>query len=193
MANSINYFKYFPNINYNSKSVVDITRRTKIIEQLYSKPLSFLPYTINDGERPEDIALYYYDDAGKVWLVFLANNIIDPISQWPLSSKDFDQMMISKYGANAMADGYITDTQIISWTGTSDHSKNILYYKNSDGIQITKDTYDFDTSPTKSTDWTAVRIYDYEIELNEKKRNIFLFNKTYANQAEYELKELLSG
>lgn len=192
MANSINYFKYFPNVVYNGKSVVNITRRTKIIEQLYSKPLSFLPYTVNDGERPEDIALYYYGDSGKVWLIFLANNIIDPASQWILSSQDFDQMIISKYGADAMADGYITDAQIILWTNTSDHSKNILYYKNNDGIQITKDTYDLDTSPTKSTDWTAVRIYDYEMGLNEKKRNIFLFSKNYAAQAESELKELLS-
>lgn len=193
MPNSINYFKYFPVVTYNNKSVVNITRRTKIIQQLYSSPLSFLSYSIKNDERPEDIALYYYNDIGKVWLVFLANNIIDPVSQWPLNDFDFNMMIITKYKKLALSHGYTTDSAIINWTKNTAHASNILYYENADGIQITKDTYDASASLGLITaDWAPIRIYDYESDLNDKKREIFLFSDTYANQAESELKELLS-
>lgn len=194
MSNTINYFKYFPTIKYNNKTSVNLTRRTQILQQLYSSPLSFLSYTIKDDERPEDVALYYYGDSGKVWLVFLANNIIDPTSEWPLTTNDFNNMMLAKYATQAGLDGYDTDADILRWTGTTSETSNILYYENADGLQLTKDTYDLndDLGLITTSEWTPVRIYDYELELNEKKRNIFLFNSIYATQAESELKELLS-
>lgn len=190
MTNSINYFKYFPTIQYNNKSVVNITRRTKIIDQLYRMPLSFLSYTIKDDERPEDIALYYYGDVSKVWLVFLANNIIDPVSQWPLKETDFNQMIESKYNKVAKSYGY---NNAITWALNSTITSNILCYENMDGIRITSDTYAASTSLGLITgDWTPVRVYDHEVQLNNKKREIFLFSNVYANQAESELKEMLS-
>lgn len=175
MANSSRYFSFFPSVTYKGKSVVDITRRTKIFSQLYNSPTTFLSYTIKDGERPEEIALYYYGDMGKVWLVFLANDIIDPTSQWPLSSTDFNKMLIGKYSS-------LSDTTTIK------------YYENADGLRITKDTYDLNNNLNLITaaDWSPVTIFDYELELNEKKRDIFLFNNIYATQAESELKEILS-
>ena len=175
MSNSSRYFSFFPTIVYNGKSVVDITRRSKIYEQLYSSPTSFLSYTVKDGERPEDIALYYYSDMGKVWLIFLANNIVDPASQWPLNTTDFDKMLVAKYGS--MVNTY-----------------PVKYYQNANGLRITKDTYDqnSDLQLITAGDWDPISIYDYEVELNEKKRDIFLFNNIYASQAESELKEILS-
>lgn len=176
MSNSSRYFSFFPSVTYNGKSVVNITRRTKIFSQLYNSPTSFLSYTVKDGERPEEIALYYYNDMGKVWLVFLANDIIDPVSQWPLSTIDFDKMLIGKYGS-------------LNYT-----TSHIKYYENADGLRITKDTYDLNNSLNLivASEWTSVTIWDYEYELNEKKRDIFLFNNIYASQAESELKEILS-
>lgn len=191
MPNSINYFKYFPTITYNNKSAVNITRRTKIIEQLYSMPLSFFSYTVKEDERPEDISLYYYDDIGKVWLIFLANNIIDPASEWPLSQRDFNNMIIEKYRIQSNKN---TNNAIFNWTYDTTITQNILYYENAEGLQLTKDTYDLNNSLNLITtsDWNPVRILEHEFRLNEEKRKIFLFNKLYASQAESELKELLS-
>lgn len=186
MPNSINYFKYFPKIIYNDKSVVNITRRTKILEQLYSSPLSFFSYSVKENERPEDIALYYYDDIGKVWLVFLANNIIDPGTQWPLNDIDFEKMLILKYKIKS---NETSETGIINWVKST-----VSHYENDEGIRLTKDTYDLNNmlNLIDESEWTAVKIYDHELKLNDQKRNIFLFNKVYASQAEAELKELLS-
>lgn len=195
MKNSINYFKNFPSVMYNGKSVVNITRRSKILEQLYSQPINFLSYTINEGERAEEIAYHYYNDIGKVWLVYLANNIIDPSNQWPLDTIEFNKMIMNKYAAQAKAyNATYRGVDIVNWSMNSTISSNILYYKNADETKISKDTYDLNANLQLITavDWTPVRIYEYEYELNENKRVIFLFNREYAAQAESELKELLS-
>jgi hypothetical protein len=91
------YFTHFPKINYLNRIVTDITSRVKIIEDLQSDPYAFLPYTIKGDDRPEDIAYYYYGDQNKVWLIYLANQIIDPYTQWPLSNENFEKSMLKKY------------------------------------------------------------------------------------------------
>lgn len=192
----MNYFKFFPKVTYNGKSAVNITRRTAIQQQLYSSPVSFLSYTINDGEKPEDIALYYYEDIGKTWLIFMANNIVDPVSQWPLGTIDFDKMIIKKYTAQAKAiNSSYVGNGVINWTKNTSLTSNILWYQNAENNRISKDTYTLnaDLGLITAADWFPVRIYDYELELNENKRNIFLFNRAYASQAESELKELLNA
>ena len=192
----MNYFKFFPNVTYNGKSAVNITRRTAIQQQLYSSPISFLSYTVADGEKPEDIALYYYEDIGKTWLIFMANNIIDPVSQWPLGTIDFDKMIIKKYTAQAKAvNSSYVGNGVINWTKNTSLTSNILWYQNAENSRISKDTYllNADLGLITAGDWTPVRIYDYELELNENKRNIFLFNRVYASQAESELKGLLNA
>jgi hypothetical protein len=191
----MNYFKFFPTVTYNGKSAVNITRRTAIQQQLYNSPISFLSYTINDGEKPEDIALYYYEDIGKTWLIFMANNIVDPVSQWPLSNDNFNKMLIKKYSAQAKAiNSSYVGNGVINWTQNTSLTSNILWYQNAENNRITKDTYllNADLGLITTADWSPVRIYDYELELNENKRNIFLFNRAYASQAESELKELLN-
>lgn len=40
-------------------------------------------------------------------------------------------------------------------------------------------------------EWTPTRIYDYEYELNENKRNIFLVDAQYLPVVEKDLKKLL--
>jgi hypothetical protein len=73
-------------------------------------------------------------------------------------------------------------------------TSNIKYYENANGLRITKDTYDLNSSLNLITsgDWTSITTWEYEYELNEKKRDIFLFNNIYAAQAESELEEILS-
>jgi len=195
MSNSINYFKYFPVVQYNNKSVVDITRRSKIVEQLYSQPINFLSYTVSEGERAEEIAYHYYNDQGKVWLIYMANNIIDPSNQWPLDSINFNNMLIKKYAAQAQAyNANYKGNDIINWTMDANITENVLYYKDANDTRISVDTYTLNNTLQliSAANWSPVRIYEYEYEVNENKRNIFLFNRTYAAQAESELKELLS-
>jgi hypothetical protein len=125
----------------------------------------------------------------------MANNIVDPVSQWPLSNDNFNKMLIKKYYAQAKAiNSSYVGNGVINWTQNTSLTSNILWYQNAENNRITKDTYllNADLGLITTADWSPVRIYDYELELNENKRNIFLFNRVYASQAESELKELLN-
>lgn len=188
-----NYFKFFPKVVYNGKSVVDITRRVKVLEDLDRDPYAFLPYTIKEDDRPEDIAYYYYGNVNKVWIVYLANNIIDPYTQWPMSNDNFDKTIVKKYKDRANALGYTTDIQIINWTQNANLTNNIVYYVSNDGeVMVTPDTYQLDATLIAS-EWTPVRIYEHEMAENESRRTIYLISNAYAEQLERDLESIMNG
>lgn len=96
------YFKLFPTINYDNRFVTDLTRRVRIVEQLSTDPYAILPYIVKEGERPEDVAYYYYGDQNKVWIVYLANNIVDPYIQWPLDDQNLYYTLLKKYAITGL-------------------------------------------------------------------------------------------
>lgn len=93
------YFNSFPAVFYNGTYATDITLRAKFIEAAKKINLTFYPYVIKEGERPDQIAYYYYDDPAFSWLVFLSNNIVDPYFEWPMSNDVFAKHVKSKYGS----------------------------------------------------------------------------------------------
>ena len=50
------YFENFPEVVYDGKRVKDITRRNQFVRGLQNNPLLYMPYTVEEGERAEDIA-----------------------------------------------------------------------------------------------------------------------------------------
>lgn len=118
------YFENFPEVIYDGKRVKDITRRNRFVRGLQNNPLLYMPYTVEDGERAEDIANFYYGSVDYVWLVYMANNIIDPYHEWPLNTQEFNDMLIEKY---AEASG-VTGQDVLDWTRSDDTEDNIVYY-----------------------------------------------------------------
>jgi hypothetical protein len=118
------YFTNYPIIEYQGKRVRDITRRSKIIDDLLGDPFVFLPFTVRDGERPETIAQLYYGSVDDTWLVLLANNMADPYYDWPMSDEEFDQYFIDKYSELSGRTGY----DVIRWGQNETISDNIVYY-----------------------------------------------------------------
>ncbi len=185
------YFKYFPTTTYNNRSVLDITRRVKVVESLANDPYAFLPYTISEGDRPEDVAFYYYGDQNLVWMIYLANNIMDPYSQWPLSNDELESSVIKKYSrdpitfantaVNTTSDvitipshGYFTSDPVVF---TSDvgaaaglTSGNTYYV-----IRVDSDTVKLATSASNSINGTAVDITSNGFGNHSIERNINVF------------------
>lgn len=118
------YFENFPIINYNGRLVRDLTRRNSFVKSLSTNPFVFQPYTVKEGERPEDIAYHYYGSTDYTWLVYLANNIIDPYTQWPLSEENFNRFLIDKYTEKSGRTGY----EVVDWLKNETIEENILYY-----------------------------------------------------------------
>jgi hypothetical protein len=181
----MSYFSKFPLIKRNKEDVVDITRRAKLSNSIAST--QYLPYTIKEGMRPEDVAHLYYDDAELAWLVLLANNIIDPYTQWPKSQTNLDAFIMKEYETKSGTTG----KEVITWAQNTSLTNNIKYYKSKyvPEIQINHATYT--ANPT--SEWRVVRVYDYEFELNEKRRIISLFNRNYVDQIGEMLEKRLNG
>jgi hypothetical protein len=117
-------FSQLPIINYNGYEVRDLSRRNRVLPPSITNPYLFLPYTITDEDRPEDIAYYYYGSTDYTWLVLLANNMIDPYHDWPLKDEDFHKYIIKKYEKLSGLKGY----EVIDWTKNENIDANIAYY-----------------------------------------------------------------
>jgi hypothetical protein len=118
------YFQNFPVIEYQGKQVRDITRRNQFLKSISTNPMLFLPYTVSDDERAEDVALFYYGSVDYVWLVYLANNIVDPYHEWPMDELTFNNYLIEKYSEQSG----LTGQDVVDWVKDQNSEENILYY-----------------------------------------------------------------
>lgn len=129
-----NYFINFPTVIYDSETVVDITRRASLSENTSKNPYVFLPYTVKDNEKPEDIAYYYYGDVGYTWLVLFSNKIIDPYFQWFLDESDFNNFLIEKYKEKSKLEGY----NVIRWCQSEEIYQNVVFFYKEDNNFVIK-------------------------------------------------------
>ena len=206
------YFNTFPLViasDYKNNAILltNLMARVQIIPSLLRNPLLFYSYDLKESDRPDIIANKYYDDSNKYWMVLYANEIMDPLYDWSLTSQQFDAYLKNKYSAAAGGDAFVltytTSTvqeyrkTITTYDSTSleTTSKTVVVdlttYNSITTGSITQ-TFSSGASVTRTTSKTAVSIYDYEIELNEAKQNIKLINSSYSNQLENDLKTLMA-
>lgn len=93
------YLKLFPTITYGNRQLTDITRKVIINDEIRQNASLWRPYTVIDGEYPEDVAYNFYGSAVHVNIVMLMNDIIDPFYGWVLPIDVFDEYVKGKYGS----------------------------------------------------------------------------------------------
>jgi hypothetical protein len=138
MSRRNQYFSKFPLTEYNGKPALNILKRVAFNKKVRNFITVFYTHTMPTDEKIVNIAFDYYDDIDYDWLIYHANDIIDPYFQAPLSYEDFDNYIISKYGSIRDAkrktihykNNYEGDEQILSTAAydalTSDRKK---YYQ----------------------------------------------------------------
>ena len=206
------YFDTLPNVLVTQDNVVQVMKnlmiRTSLVDQLSKNDLLFYKYAIQDGDTPEIIADKYYGDSYRYWMVLYGNpKIMHPQWDWPLTSNQFTTYIQEKY--KDIANGV---DNVLSYTqGTPHHyEKLVTTIDNETGttavktVEIDHDTYvALDTftqtqtfadgsSVSYSVSKNVVSIYDYELNLNEEKRNIDIINSRYATQLETQFKNLVN-
>lgn len=97
------YFSYFPSLMYANTAAVNIIAKVKFEETVAKRLANFYPYTLQEGERADQVAETYYEDSSLDWIVYLSNGIIDPYHQWPKSSGELDSYVTLKHGSIANA------------------------------------------------------------------------------------------
>ena len=193
------YFKNFPNIEYRDNDAKNIIARPRLLVDVFKQSSAFYDYLIQDDMRADQVAYHYYGDPGMVWLIYLANDIVDPYHDWPLTADQMTRLLEHKYGVTntdtntpiqgVPAGGYKSGVELAKTT--------ILHYRHTtDNRIVSKDTHDlnstFNSLPNPS-EYTPVTAYLYEQELNEAKRSIKLIDKQYADQIKDQLRDVMIG
>lgn len=162
------YFEKFPTITYpytdNSgkkieKESVDLSVRFKIIEEIMKDSNSYYEYYWTDTDRVDIVADKYYGSVDFAWIVMLSSEIFDWLYDLPLTEEMFEKYLMSKYKVSN-----------INSLRTTIHS-----YKDISGTIVDKITFDSLSDTNKS----IVYIYEYERDINERKRSIKLLSKAH--------------
>lgn len=104
------YFRQVPNFEYVSRNpgnkyiseyipVKNLFKRGKLREDIFGNLAIFEKYSIIGDERPDNVANKFYGDSTLDWIVLLSNNILNIQSEWPMTQRTFDKVMLEKYGS----------------------------------------------------------------------------------------------
>ena len=197
MANQ--YFSYLPDFEYVSRlsgsnisdyvRVKNLFKRTKVNETIFGDLTNFTKYKIIGNERPDQVAFKIYGDSNLDWLVMLTNNILNYQNEWPLQNDAFYDYLLTKYG---------TEEKMFSA-----HHYETQEVKSSDGVIIVPKGlevpsnysvtfYDNGQMKTESL-LNTVSNYQYEQNIQDDRRNIFLLRRQYLSLALETMEEVLAN
>ena len=188
-----NYFSQLPDFEYvnrteDGKRISDYTtvknlfKRGKLREDIFQETTFFEQYQIQGDDRPDNVAQKVYGDASLDWVVLLSNNIINLYEEWPLPQASFDAYVIEKYnmdydklynGIHHYESNEVANSQgvVIFPKGLRvGAGQSVSYFDEVDNQQVT-------VNPVSK----GIINYDYERDLNDAKRNIFLLKGMYLN------------
>ena len=131
--------------------VTDITQNVRFRKEILENITLYDEYDIKDGETPEILSEKIYGSPSYHWVIMLANQRYDYISDWPLSTYNLEEHILLTYGSGNQYD--------------------VHHYEDSNGYII--DGIDNTAYPVSN--------YEYEDRLNESKRRIKLISKELLN------------
>jgi hypothetical protein len=175
------YFSYHPFVNYDiEKNGTQIRTqnplvRFKIKNLIKDKIGTYYTHNMQDHESAQFVAHKYYNDITLDWLIYIANDIIDPQYDWPLTSLNLLEYIKSKYGnIPAAQQGTHHYEQILS-TPQKLYNGSITKEKT---LEIDLDTYNAIGDPKNKR---LVSNYDYETKKNDDKRLIKVIRKNFLS------------
>jgi len=212
------YFNYFPKTVYSTANnltqtdiVTNITSRFGFEQSLRENTSAYYKYSIQDGDTPEIIASKFYGDPEKHWMVLAYNNIIDPQWDWPMEYNTLIKFIDNKYSANGSANA--TTQSGLAWAMSDNNVQS--YYKvvtksssvgvdfvekiqldatSYNDLQPSENTYNLTNGQVRETITKEKKNYfDYEMELNETKREINLLKKEFVSGADREFRRVING
>ena len=187
------FFQHYPQIDYNIsgtappkfKTAINIMERAKFRNVVQNDVVQYFPYSIAEAERPDITSFNVYGDVKYTWLIFLINDIHDPIYDWPLATRDLTNFVKDKYGSITIAKNLVHHYEQIlrtrvEATGIADAIPEAK-------IEVDVTTY----NALASTDRDIVYCYNWELDRNESKRDIKLIDAMYVGDVMTEHAETL--
>lgn len=162
------FYDRYPKIEVDGRTITDITKRIIMFELSKNNIVAYEKYWVSEGEKPEHVAFKYYGDVGYHWIVLLANDIINPYYDWPMSDKELKTYIDRKYGVNQA-------NQIHHYVA-SEYSTDLPPGTIVDEYYATK---------------TPVTNFEYETEMNDRLREIKLIKPVFALEIVNQFEELI--
>lgn len=97
------YFSKFPKIQYSVDDgktfqiTTDIMVRSGFIESIINNEVFYEEIDVPEGDTPEILADKIYGNSLYHWVILLANNIVDPVLDWPLTQSQLASYVAQKY------------------------------------------------------------------------------------------------
>ena len=188
------FFQHYPQINYDisgarpikTKTAINIMVKAKIKNMLTNSIVNYFPYSIPEAERPDITSFKVYGNVKYTWLIFLINDIQDPIFDWPLNSREFGNFIKDKYGTLNDAQTTVHHyEQIIRTRVEATGTTEAIPEKT---IEVDETSYD----ALDAADRKIIYCYDWEVDRNEAKRDIKLIDRKYVADILSEHSEKLS-
>ena len=192
-----NYFSYLPDVFVRTKSyrtgtndpyvlAKNLFRRIKIRDDLSDVILGFEKYTIENNERPDQVADKVYGNVNYDWVVLLVNNIINVYDEWPMTEQELYNYMVRKYGKDDVEGIHHWVTQEVRSTRGDIQLRADMQvpenfeYARVDGTLVPKEEL---VRPISN--------YDYESGLNDYKRGIHVLKPQFLNSFVEEFEDLV--
>ena len=177
------YFRELPNLNYQSFlkdrnnstdfiQVKNIFRRAKLRDDLNYIFTSLIRYYIRDGFRPDTVAEEIYGDAGLDWVIITSANIINIRDQWPLDSREMYNYASNKYGNDLNQIRHYVTTEVKDSNGR-------LVFPKGKVVDAGFTIPDPASSTATINPVAGVTNYEYETNLNDAKRDIYILDPKY--------------
>lgn len=106
------YFSNFPLTQYDGQLCRSIISRAALTQEVIKATSVFYPYTNQHNERADTIAHHYYQDSYMDWLLYFANDVVDPYYGWYLNGDQFARYLTDKYGSLYKAQLHVHHYQV---------------------------------------------------------------------------------
>ncbi len=189
------YFRELPNLRYPSflpektssldyVEVKNIFRRAKLRDDLQNNFTVFDKYEVPMGARPDTVAEDLYGSAQFDWVILTVAGILNVRNEWPLSDKDIYDYSFDKYGDSLNSVKFF-DTKEVKYT-----SGRLILPKWK--VVDSNFTIPKPGEPTATLNpVTGISNYEYEVRLNEEKRNIFVLREEYLQEFLSDMRDLM--
>ena len=184
----------------------NLFRRVRARDSINSIFSSSTKYTVKSGQTPDEIAYDLLGDSSHYWTILLINNITDTQTQWPFDDYELDKIIEDRYGNLAnkirhwetkeVKDSYnniVLDSGIIIEVFSNTTAQNASSY-----TPTWSWTYAYSRSDSAVTERTLTGsdLYpttnrEYEHQLNDLKREIWIPQPSSISMMESEIEELL--
>ena len=187
-----NYFNLVPDFEYVSRlpdakisdyiTVKNLFKRVFLREDIYQNLTFFKKYSVIGDDRPDNVAAEVYEDSTLDWLVLLTNNIINVQNEWPLPQNDFNRHLLDTY--NDDYDKIYNGVHHYETIEVKDSNKVVIV---PEGLEVSEDfsttyfDYFLSDLTTANNITRPITNHEYEENLENKKREIFLLKPEYIS------------